>query len=96
MSDRESFNLVASEIAQWQSAALQLPLPEVSAMTAIWHNSLAESLNDFNVVYARHDDGDEPSSEFTQSIGAVTRRATALAIFAVAAAQRMYLAAHQN
>ena len=30
MSDRESVNLVASDIAQWQNAALQLPLAEVS------------------------------------------------------------------
>jgi hypothetical protein len=94
MPDRE-FATVAADIAQWQSDALHLPLPELQAMTSFWHKSLIESLNDFNVTYARHD-GAEPSSEFEESIVAVVRQATALAIFAVGAAQRLHLAAHQN
>ncbi len=73
-----------------------LPLPELSAMTAIWQNSLIESLNDFNASYACHHDGDDPSDEFRYAIGEVARRATAMAIFALAAAQRLHMAAHQN
>ena len=93
MPDRESFTHVAADIAEWQNAALQLPLPEVQAMTSIWHNSLIESLNDFNASY---DSGGEPPSEFEESVIEVVRRATALAIFAVGATQRLRLAAHQN
>ena len=94
MPDRESFTRVADDIAEWQTAALHLPLPEVQAMTSIWQNSLIESLNDFNASYARHDGGGEPPSQ--ESIVEVVRRATALAIFAVGASQRLHLAAHQN
>jgi hypothetical protein len=94
MPDRNPFTHVAADIAEWQTAALDLPLPEVQAMTSLWHNSLIESLNDFNASYAH--DGGELSGEFEESIVEVVRRATALAIFAVGATQRLHLAAHQN
>ena len=96
MYDREAFEVVATDIAQWQSDALTLPLPDLSAMTAIWQKSLIESLNDFNASYACHHGGDDPSDEFRYAIGEVARRATAMAIFALAAAQRLHMAAHQN
>ena len=96
MYDREAFDVVATDIAQWQSDALHLPLPELSAMTGIWQKSLIESLNDFNASYACHHGGDDPSDEFRYAIGEVARRATAMAIFALAAAQRLHLAAQHN
>ena len=99
MYDRESFETVASEIALWESAALRLPLPELQAMLADWHHDLAESLNAFNGLYlnhADHPDYDEPGSAFAHSIGEVTRRATAVAIFTLGITQRLHLAAQQN
>ena len=44
----------------------------------------------------RHHDGDDPSNEFMYAIGEVARRATAMAIFALAIAQRLHLAAQHN
>ncbi len=96
MYDRESFENVASEIALWESAALRLPLAEVRAMLADWQHDLAESLNGFNGIYLNHADYDEPDSAFAHSIGEVTRRATAIAIFTLGISQRLHLAAHQN
>ena len=81
MYDREAFENVASEIALWESAALRLPSPELRAMLADWQHELAESLNAFNGIYLNHADHDEPGSAYAHSIGAVTRRATAVAIF---------------
>ena len=65
-------------------------------MMAIWQNDLIESLNAFNASYTCHHDGDDPSDEFRYAIGEVARRATAMAIFALAAAQRLHLAAQHN
>ena len=96
MYDRESFETVASEIALWESAALRLPLPELQAMLADWHHDLAESLNAFNGLYLNHADHDEPGIAFAYSIGEVTRRATAVAIFTLGITQRLHLAAQQN
>ena len=79
---------VATDIAEWQTAAQQLPLPELPAMVATWQNSLAESLNDFNDQSTpATTDGDE-SADASGAIGEVVRRATAMAIFALGIAQR--------
>ena len=50
MSDREAFETVASEIAEWELVAQQLPLPELYAVAATCQNDLAESLNAFNGI----------------------------------------------
>ena len=96
MSDREAFETVASEIAQWELVAQQLPLPELYAVATACQNDLAESLNAFNGICTSHDDGQEPSTEVMRALGQVTRRATAMAIFTLGIAQRAHLAAHQN
>ena len=41
MSDREAFETVASEIAQWELVAQQLPLPELYAVATTCQNDLA-------------------------------------------------------
>ena len=96
MSDRESFETVASEIAEWELAAQQLPLPELYAVATTCQNDLAESLNAFSKICLSHDDGDEPSTEVMRALGQVTRRATAMAIFTLGISQRLHMAAHQN
>ena len=63
MSDRESFETVASEIAKWELAAQQLPLAELYAAATTCQSGLADSLNAFNDIYISHDDGGEPSTE---------------------------------
>ena len=65
-------------------------------MPANWQNDLAESLNAFNASTSATHDDDEPGSAFAYSIGEVTRRATAMAIFTLGIAQRLHLAAQQN
>ena len=96
MSDREAFETVASEIAEWELAAQQLPLPELYAVATTCQNDLAESLNSFSKTCLSHDDGEEPTAEVMRSLGQVTRRATAMAIFTLGISQRLHLAAHQN
>ena len=96
MYDREAFEHVATDIALWESAALRLPLTQVRAMLADWQHDLAESLNAFNGIYLDHPDQDEPDSAYAHSIGEVTRRATAVAIFTLGISQRLHQAAHQN
>lgn len=95
MSDREAFTNVATEIAEWEVVAHQLPLPELYAVAATCQNGLAESLNAFNDIYTSYSDGEEPSTEVMRALGQVTRRATAMAIFTLGIARRVHLA-HQN
>jgi hypothetical protein len=78
-----------------ESAALRLPLAEVRAMLAAAQLDLADSLNTFNEVYLSDTDQDE-SDTLTQAIGAVARRATVTAIFALGLNQRTCQAAHHN
>ena len=87
---------IATDIALWESVALRLPLPEVSAMLAASQLDLAESLNTFNEVYLSHPDPDKSGLTLAQAIGGVARRATATAIFTLGIAQRTHLAAQQN
>ena len=96
MSDREAFETVASEIAEWELAAQQLPLHELYAVATTCQNDMAESLNAFSGVCLSHDDGEEPTAEVMRALGQVTRRATAMAIFTLGIARRAHLAAHQN
>ena len=96
MSDREAFETVASEIAEWELVAQQLPLPELYAVATTCQNDLAQSLNAFDGICTSHDDGQEPSTEAMRALGQVTRRATAMAIFTLGIAQRAHLTAHQN
>ncbi len=96
MSDREAFETVASEIAEWELVAQQLTLPELYTIAATCQNDLAQSLNAFNDICTSHDDGQEPTAEIMRALGQVTRRATAMAIFTLGIAQRAHLTAHQN
>jgi hypothetical protein len=65
-------------------------------MLADSQHELAESLNAFNGIYLNHADGNESTDTFALAIGEVTRRATAMAIFALGLRQRLHEAAHQN
>jgi len=96
MNHREAFSTVADEITDWQIAAQQLPVAELCAMTATCQDSLAETLNAFNILCLGHTGGDEPSAEAMQALGAVTRLATAAAILALGIYERACLAAQQN
>jgi hypothetical protein len=94
--DREAFDNVAAEIDLWESAARELPLPDLRAVMATWQDSLAESLDAFNDIYADRDESGQCAASFAQAIAAVTRRATATAIFALGLSQRVSQAAQQN
>jgi len=96
MYDSDAFETVASDIALWEGAALLLPLAQVRAILADSQHELAESLNAFNGIYLNHADGNESADAFTQAIGEVTRRATAMAIFTLGLSQRLHQAARQN
>ena len=87
---------IATDIGLWESVALQLPLPEVSAMLAASQYDLAGCLITFNEVYLSYPDPDESGLTLAQAIGGVARRATATAIFALAIAQRTHLVAQHN
>ena len=88
MYDHDAFETVATDIALWEGAALSLPLAQVRAMLADSQHELAESLNAFNGIYLNRTDCEESADAFTQAIGEVTRRATAMAIFALGVSQR--------
>ena len=96
MSDREAFETVASEIAEWELVAQQLTLPELYAVATTCQNDLAQSLNAFNDICTSHDDGHEPSTEVMRALGQVTRRATAMAIFTLGIAYRASKTAQHN
>jgi hypothetical protein len=96
MYDRDAFEIVATDIALWEGAALSLPLAQVRAMQADSQRELAESLNAFNGIYLNRAGTGEPADAFTLAIGEVTRRATAMAIFTLGLSQRTHQAAHQN
>jgi hypothetical protein len=96
MFDREAFENVAADIELWENAALTLPLPEVRAMQAEVQNYLAESLNAFNQACRNYADHDGSDDAFAQTIGEVTRRATAMAIFTLGLSQRTRMVAQQN
>ena len=97
MYDREAFDVVATDIAQWQTDALH----PAAARTISHDGHLAEKPDREperlqrqlrlppRTATTRHD-------EFRYAIGEVARRATAMAIFALAAAQRLHMAAQHN
>jgi hypothetical protein len=60
---------IATDIGLWESVALRLPLPEVSAMLAASQYDLAECLITFNEVYLSHPDPDESGLTLAQAIG---------------------------
>ena len=96
MYDDDDCDGIATDITLWESAALQLPLPEVRALLAASQLDLAECLITFNEVYLSYPDPDESGLTLAQAIGGVARRATATAIFALAITERLHLAAQQN
>jgi hypothetical protein len=96
MNHREAFSTVTGEITDWQIAAQQLPIAELYAITTTCQHSLVESLNTLNTLCLSHADGDEPTAEAMQALGAVTRQATAAAILALGITYRVRLAAQQN
>jgi hypothetical protein len=85
MSDDQSLDDVATEIALWQGTALKLPLAEVQDMASRLLNHLGCTLNEFNKVYL-----DEQRSEdvMAAAVMEVARQATAAAIFTLGATQR--------
>ena len=95
MYDREAVDNIAAAIIEWQALAQQAPLPDLTAVMAACQNDLADSLNAFNQVYLDDQCG-ESAAAMTQAIGAIARRATAAAIFALGISQRVYLATQQN
>jgi hypothetical protein len=96
MPDRETVRSVATEIIVWQSAAQQLPLPELRTMMTDWQLSLAASLDVFNDVCRNHAGHDECTDVIQEAITDVARQATATAIFILGVSQRTHKAAHHN
>ena len=96
MYDDDDCDGIATDIALWESVALQLPLPEVCALLTASQHDLAECLITFNEVYLSHPDPDESGLTLAQAIGGVARRATATAIFALAITERTHLTAQHN
>jgi hypothetical protein len=96
MYDHEAVTSVATEILVWESAAQQVPLPELRAMLTDWQITLAVSLDAFNDIYASHADHDGCTDVIQEAISHVAQVATATAIFTLAVSQRTHKAAHQN
>ena len=97
MYDREAVESAATDIASWESAALELPLTQVRAVLADLQHDLAERLNAFNGIYYRgHAGQDVPTGTLQLAISEVARQATATAIFVLGLCTRTHLAAHQN
>ena len=96
MYDHELVLGVATEIIVWQSAAQQLPLPELRDMLATWQHSLAENLDTLNGTYADHGAHHECTDVIQHAIADVTRSATAAAIYTLGISQRAQQTAHQN
>ena len=67
MYDREAFDVVATDIAQWQSAALTLPLPELSAMTATGRKACREPERLQRQLRLPQGDDESPMSSGTPS-----------------------------
>ena len=85
MSEGESLDDMAAEIALWQGTAQQLPLAEVQDMASRLVNHLGCILNEFNEICL-----DEQRSEDTlaAAVREVARQATAAAIFTLGASHR--------
>jgi hypothetical protein len=96
MYDRESVDSVAADIARWEAAAQQLPLPDLMTVITAWQHSLAENLDIFNDVFLAHADHDECTDLIKDAINHVVRQATATAIFTLGISQRAQQAARQN
>jgi hypothetical protein len=96
MYDREAVTSVATEIIVWESAAQQVPLPELRAMVTEWQDTLAASLDAFNNIFASHLDHDECADVIQEAISHVAEVATATAIFMLGVSQRTHQAAQQN
>jgi hypothetical protein len=96
--DREATYFVAGEIARWQDDALRLPLPDVRAILLARQDDLMAALENFNQArHAAGPDGDDQQAEaLSWATTQIFRQATAAAIFALALAQRIALAAQQN
>ena len=92
MSPDESIHDVATEIALWQGAALQLPLRDVKDMASSSLNCLAETLNAFNKTYLDEAQADDV---LLKAVMDVARQATAAANFTLGANQRTWLAAQR-
>jgi hypothetical protein len=90
--DLEAFANIATAIAEWQVAAQQTPLPELTDMVATCQLDLAKSLDTFNALCL----GNPSEDELAIALGAIARRATAAAIFALGIAHRIRLQAQQN
>jgi hypothetical protein len=100
MSDRETAENLATEIILWQSAAQQLPLPEMRAVLADLQHDLAHSLDAFNDICRHHAAHGESTNTDTDTLTAalseVAQQATCTAIFALGLTQRTRQVAQQN
>ena len=96
MYDREAVESAATDIASWESAALELPLIQVRAVLADLQHDLAERLNAFNGIYLDQAGQDVPTGTLQLAISEVARQATATAIFVLGLCTRTHLAAHHN
>jgi hypothetical protein len=96
MYDHEHVVHLATSIITWESAAQQLPLPELRELLAARQHALALSLDAFNVIYDHHGDHPQCADLIQEALGEIARNATAAAIFALGLSQRAQQAAHQN
>jgi hypothetical protein len=96
MYDHEHVVHLATSIITWESAAQQLPLPELRELLAARQHALALSLDAFNVIYDHHGEHPECADMVQNALGEVARNATAAAIFTLGLSQRGQQAARQN
>jgi hypothetical protein len=96
MYDHEHVVRLATSIITWESAAHQLPLPDLRDILAARQDALALSLDALNLIYADHGEHPECTDMVQGALGEVARNATAAAIFALGIAQRAQQAARQN
>jgi hypothetical protein len=98
MSDRDAAESLATEIILWQSAAQQLPLPEVRAVLDDLQHDLASSLDAFNDICRDHiAHGESADTDSLKvAISEVAQQATCTAIFALGLTQRAHQLAQQN
>jgi hypothetical protein len=96
MDDHEDFGGIITRIVDWQYTAQQMPLPELCATVATWHDELAQTLDAFNGICASHADCDGSADMLELALGQIARLSTAIAIFTLGINERKHQAAQQN
>jgi hypothetical protein len=87
---------LATHIITWESAAQELPLPDLRDILAARQDALALSLDALNIIYADHGEHPECADMVQGALGDVARNATAAAIFALGITCRAQQTARQN